>query len=133
MLIHVLFQATINLLIKYEPPANTASTLNDPSDVDTSQVVGGESQNYVMEDKLLHVNITFVYFASQEAMMRAMKRRRFWTAEAKVEVCPLPLRRISLGNLGESQSDSAERGTEPWPTNPRTSRCCLRPDLCLPE
>lgn len=89
---HVLFQATINLLIGYEPPANATSTLNDPPDVDTSQVDAGESQNYLMEDKLLHVNIIFVYFASQEAMMKAMKRRRLWMVEAKVEVCPLPLR-----------------------------------------
>lgn len=129
MLTHVLFQATINLLIGYEPPANATSTLNDPPDADTSQVDAGESQNYFMEDKMLHLNIIFVYFASQEAPMKVMKRRRLWTVETQAEVCPLPLRRISLGNPGESQSDSAERGTEPWPTNLRTSRYCLRPDL----
>lgn len=126
---HVLFQATINLLIRYEPPANATSTLTDPPDADTCHVDAGESQNYFMEDKMLRVNIIFVYFASQEAPMKVMKRKRLWTVEAKVEVCPLPLRQISLGNRGESQSDSAERGTEPWPTNLRTSRYCLHPNL----
>lgn len=64
--------------------------------------------------------------------MKATKERTLWMEEAKVEVCPLPLHQISLEIPAETQSDSAVRGTEPWPTNLRTSRYCLCPVLCFP-
>lgn len=39
----VIFQATINLLIGYEPPPNATSTLNDQPDGDKSLADAGES------------------------------------------------------------------------------------------
>lgn len=129
MLALVIFQATINLLIGYEPPPNATTSVNDQPDGDTSYVDAGKSWKYLMEEQMVCMKITSL--SSQEAAMTPMKGRPLWTEGAKVEVCLLPLQQIRLGNPTESQADSAVRGTEPWPTNLRTSRYCLCSVLCF--
>lgn len=103
MLVLVVFQATINLLIGYEPPPNATKTVNDQPNGDMLNVDAGKSWKYLMEEQKVCMKI--ISLASQEATMTTTKGRPLRTEGAKVEVCPLPLQHFSLGNLTESQDN----------------------------